>query len=383
MSDSEVKIHVSADADLKGIEKTQQEIAKLHNAAKAYESKGMTTAASSARADARVLERDVARFTKERAAAEKAVTKEVQTQHALKKAHIPISQRQASQSFALGREIISGGNPATSAGSLLASVGVRSGNPLVMAATFVVAAAAGIASVLAQETDKDKEQSLRLGGERANEKFQQQRNWGIAGSSAAFRSDALEAEQDAAKRRNDEPRLAEKARQKWYAPSTWEWGGLRKNEGRREQEMNQAEIAADLARQAADRKLAPERFLKSEGGLELDALRQHSKRSLAGSQAEFADKEIGKAFAEYKAKIAEGADAGTAKEMATMTYQNDLRDRQAQAGAGLVDARTGAGGAAAAAQWALQVNPNESTIKEGLDRVVAAIDTPPIKNHAK
>ena len=88
MADQDVKIHVSADGDLKKIEDAQKKIADLNRAAAAYESKGMDTAAKSARGDAREIERDVARMTKARAMEEKRVTQELKEQDALQKAGV-------------------------------------------------------------------------------------------------------------------------------------------------------------------------------------------------------------------------------------------------------------------------------------------------------
>jgi hypothetical protein len=59
--------------------------------------------------------------------------------------------------------------------------------------------------------------------------------------------------------------------------------------------------------------------------------------------------------------------------MATLTYKNDLRNRQDSAGAGMVDARTGGAGVAAAARWAMQQNPTGSEIGGKLDSLIGVV----------
>ena len=74
----EVKIHISED----GADATRAKIQELYKAAAAYESKGIDTAAKSARADAKALEGDLAKLGKERAVAQKEITREMAAQTA-------------------------------------------------------------------------------------------------------------------------------------------------------------------------------------------------------------------------------------------------------------------------------------------------------------
>jgi len=85
MPDGEVKIHITADGDSKKIEDMQKQILNLRRAAEAYDKNNkvdMSGAAKSARSEANALEREVLRMSKNRAAEEKLVTREMKEQTA-------------------------------------------------------------------------------------------------------------------------------------------------------------------------------------------------------------------------------------------------------------------------------------------------------------
>ena len=377
MPDGEVKIHIRADGDSKKIEDMQKRIADLRRAADAYDKNtkvDMGGAAQSARSDANALEREVLRMSKNRAAEEKLVTRELKEQTAERKAGISLSPRGISRAVGIGEQVLSGGNPASTASSLLTNAAATSGNPLIMAAAIAGAIATTVASVVAQEQDKDTMQGIKFDQRRAGERYDLQRQSGVFGSSGSLVSTALDADKEINQREASRTELAEKKRQKWYNPSTWEWGGLRKNEGHREEEVNEQEIIAAGIRKASALKRAQALYEQTEGGLELDSLRNRAKRSQAGNRAAFVDDEAGKALAKYREAKKQGASDSMAKEMATLTYQNDLRDRQANAGAGLVDSRSGGAGIAAAARWAMQGTPQGSEIGSKLETLIGVVN---------
>lgn len=357
-NEGEVKIHVSADADLKQIEAAQARIKELYKAAAVYEDKGITTAAASARADARSLERDVARFTRERAAAERVVTRELREQTAERKAGLNVGGRGAEamrSAMALGQDLVHGG-PQGAAGSLM-SAGMM-GGPAAMAAAVAAAVGAAIVTTLARESGLDKAQGLTIQREGFMRSYKTARQAGIFGSSGSLVSSALSATDEIAERQAQRGEIEERARVKWYDPSSWTWGGLRKNEGMRERERNEAAI--QQAEQERERAVeaAKVKFVKEEGGLELRALRARSERTLEGNREAFRAELGGEWLASYKAILQASGDEGMAKEMADLTVGNKVRDLQASAGAGLVDARTGGAGIAAAAQWSQQAFPD-------------------------
>ena len=377
MPDGEVKIHIRADGDSKKIEEMQKKIADLRRAADAYDKNtkvDMGGAAQSARSEAAGLEREVARLTKARASEEKAVTREMKEQTAERKAGIRLSPRRMAQAVGAGEQMMSGGDPARSASSLLVNAGMSSGNPIIMVTAVAAALATTLAGVMAKERDKDTEQRLKFDENRANERFDAKRAWGVFGGSGQLMGSALSSEKEAAQREAAGAGLKEKARQKWYDPSTWEFGGLRKNAGHREDEQNENERIAAEIRAGSQRKQAAARYQQTEGGLELDTLRDRSKRSLEGQRGAFVAEEAGKAFAKYTDAKKNGASEDMAKEMATLTYQNDLRDRQASAGAGLVDARSGGAEMAAAARWATQQMPQGSDIAGKLETLIGVVN---------
>jgi hypothetical protein len=126
-------------------------------------------------------------------------------------------------------------------------------------------------------------------------------------------------------------------------------------QGRHKVKASEQEEAAEAHRAGLLQEMAPRQFMEQEGGLQMDRLRQRAKRSLEGSRAAFVDDMAEQWLGTYRDiyNRTAGNDA-MAKEMADLTVQNSLRDRQATAGAGLVDAKTGGAGIAAAATWAMQ-----------------------------
>lgn len=389
-NEGEVKIHVSADTaeaerDLNRVSKAQERVTsgtpgspapasaattagreaqmvaaakariqELYRHAAAYEDKGIPQAAASARADARAIERDLARHARERAAAERAVTREVREQVAEKKAGIGGSVRLAN-AVSLGQDLVQGGPQAAAGGLMQAGMG---GGPVAMAAAVAAAVGTAIATTLAREGGKDKAQDLGVQQSGFMRSYRTSRQAGIFGSSAGLVSEALAATDEIEERKSQRGQIAERARVKWYDPSSWTWGGLRKNEGMREQEVNEAQIEQAEKERAAAIEKARRKYMAEEGGLEMRALRGRAERTLEGSREAFKAELGGDWLAKYKSVLQQSGDEGMAKEMADLTVGNKVRDLQASAGAGLVDARSGGAGVAAAAQWAQQAFPD-------------------------
>ncbi len=294
------------------------------------------------------------KINKEKADAERLATREVREQEAMRKAGVG----RIGGAISAGQGILSGGDSAQSASSTMLSAGMQSGSPHVMIAAAIGAALVGVAGLVAREMDKDTSQGLGIGERAANRGYQQGRQAGIFGSSGGLVSDALSADEDIEQRKNARSSIAEKARQKWYAPSTWEWFGMRKNEGTREQEVNEAEIENREKEKAEATKKAQAKYMSEEGGLRMESLRGRSQRSLAGSRSAFVADMGQEWLAKYKEELAASGSEDIAKEMADLTVSNKVRDRQASAGAGLVDAKSGGAEMAAAARWGMQSFPD-------------------------
>jgi len=135
---------------------------------------------------------------------------------------------------------------------------------------------------------------------------------------------------------------------------------------------DKAAQARDEAERDAAKKLAHEKFSTEEGGLELDAVRQRSKRTMAGIRAAQVDDMARSGLAEFRRLHGMGASDKEAKEGAMLKTENDLRDKQIASASGLVDARAGAGDIAAAARWSQMAMPGRDETMGTLD---SKIDT--------
>ena len=323
----------------------------------------MDAAAKSARADARVLERDVARWTKERATEERRVTQELKEQDALQKVGV-------------GRHLVTM-RSLTSAG-----LGALAGEVF--------------SSVVDQFSASE---SLANRGRATDARNQRQFTIlnSIRGTSGQVASEAWGAEENVATLKRDRPELEREQKYNTIKSSVegaaWGMGlgaavgsivpgigtllgmgigsvigGAVKGvpayfEGKNKLNQSDQERKKEEERGEKLSALAPELFMKQEGGLELDKLRQQSKRTMAGSRAAFADDMAQSWLKTYRDMYnrTKGNDQ-MAGEMADLSVQNQMRDRQAQAGAGLVDARSGGAEIAAAARWGMQATPGMSDV---------------------
>ncbi len=439
MSDGEVKIHISSDADTKGIdeagrklddlnkkdaqqpgrgtqnattvnpkppeppptsasvsaagwealEKRRQDLLAMRREQRQMEQQGDTKGAASVERKADKLERNIdregarllrvedaeakraeqdrgreakvrtseeRRAARERREAERHVTREMREQHGMRRAGV----NRAANIYSAGQQLASGG--AQAAPSMLMGGAAALANPLVMAAAIAGAVTLGITNMVAQQSYKDKAQALDLDAQGRSHSNRRARLQGVHGSSGALVSSAVQSEDEIAERKNQREALAEKARFKLFDPSTWTFGGLRKNAGQMEQNANEARIQELEQAKEKDLEAARKKFMAEEGGLDLRMLRGRSKRSQEGQREAFVAEMGQEWLAKYKGATTAGADEGTAKEMADLTVQNSMRDRQASAGAGLVDARSGGAEIAAAARWGGAVTP-------GMDQV--------------
>jgi len=117
----------------------------------------------------------------------------------------------------------------------------------------------------------------------------------------------------------------------------------------------------------AAKKLKHEQFTNEEGGLELDAIRARSQRTLSGIRQAQTNDLIRSGMTKFRAIKAQGGSDSEAKEGAMLDTQNQLRDKQLSAASGLVDARAGASDIAAAARWGQIVTPTMDAVKQALD----------------
>ena len=360
MPDGEVKIHLRADGDSKKIEDMQKRIADLRRAAAAYDSNNkvdMGGAAKSARSEAAGIEREIARMTKARATEERAVTQQLKEQGALQKAGVgrsPISMRGLS-SAGLG----------ALAGEIFSTVVDQ----------FAMAEQLGNRrTATAQGTER------QLAITRS-----------LRGTSAGAVSESYAAEDQAAQLRRERPQLETANKYNWInkAGEGAMWGagigagigsavpvlgtalgavaggliggairgGPAYFQGQNAEKQSKQDEEQQKEKAKAMEELAPKQFMETEGGLQRDKLQQRSKRTLEGQRAVFVDEMAESWLKTYRDIYSRTKDSGISKEMADTTVQNELRDRQAAAGAGLVDARSGGAAISAAAQWATGAFP--------------------------
>jgi hypothetical protein len=369
-NEGEVKIHVAGSADLQQIEAAQNKIKELYRAAAVYEDKGITTAAASARADARSLERDVARLTRERGQAERAITREMREQTAERRAGVGLLG-------ALSR---------AGAGVLVSDV-----------------LGSAIEQMAAGESLGNRRTATGAANQRQLAVFNS-----IRGTSGQMQDEVYAAEDRMAERERNKPQL--QTDQKFNTLSAAAEGGamgagigaalgsvvpvlgtalgallgaglgavvrgvpayLQGGNKIAQSNQDQEQDADKLAKLKAQKE---ERFMGTEGGLALDALRGRSKRSLGGQREAFTAEMAGAGLAQYREAKAAGASDDIAKEMSDLTVQNKLRDRQAQAGAELVDAHTGGAGIAAAASWATRQNPAQGDVTAKLETLISVVN---------
>jgi len=129
---------------------------------------------------------------------------------------------------------------------------------------------------------------------------------------------------------------------------------------------DKAAQARDEAERDAANALGQKKFHDEEGGLELDAVRQRSKRTMAGIRAAQVDDLARSGMAEFRRLKSMHASDTEAKEGAMLKTENELRDKQIASASGLVDARAGAGDIAAAARWSQMAMPGREETSAAL-----------------
>lgn len=331
---------------------------------------------SGIRAEAIKNERDAARLAKERAAAERATTNELKSQQALRKAGIGRSPIRMSSLTSAGIGAL--------AGDVLSSV------------IDQIGAEEGLINRRGATASRNTRQATILNS--------------IRGTSAQVSSEAWAAEDNTAQLKRDRPQL-ETAQKFGTMQATMEggaWGagigatigsivpGLGTAigavigagigaaskgipaylQGRNRLKQSEQDQLQEEERGKNLSELAPKLFMEQEGKLQLDKLRGQSKRTMAGQREVFAN-EMSEEYLKVYRDIynrTKGND-GIAQEMAGLTVENSLRDRQAQAGAGLVDAKSGGAAVAAAAQWGSKAFGISDILGPKLDALVSHVES--------
>ena len=290
---------------------------------------------------------------RERAAGEKDATRELREQESLR-------QKMSRGTVTLGRGMLNGGSLTGGVASLAGAAAM--GGPATLAVL-----AAGMA---AEEATKDFMERQGIANRDRASRASDQRNLNISagwrGTSSQVQSQQFGTEQEIFDREHQrEEILRRNKRAPWnplrvFGATTWE--------GERERDDNEKNIERLKKRHDAEEKLGHKKFTEEEGGLELDAVRQRSKRTMSGIRAAQVDDLARSGMGEYRRFKAMGATDDQAKEGAMLKTENDLRDRQIASASGLVDARSGAGDIAAAARWAQESMPGLNDLKNVLSQ---------------
>lgn len=367
-AEKEVTREVRAQGD--ELEETKKRIKDLYRSAAAYEANGMDTAAASARADARSLERDVARFTKEKAAEENRATREMREQDALRKAGITTMRQIGNIGVgALVGEIIPSVIDQIAAGETLSNRRAATESRNTRQAS-ILNSVRGTSGQVASEAWSAEDNVAQLRRERpqlqSDQKFNTARaigegaGWGagvgaVVGSVVPVLGTAVGAGIGAA--------LG--AAVKGIPAYLQGRNALKQSEQEEQQEEKRGK---NLTAMASDK------FLKEEGGLQLGALRGRSKRSLEGHREALVNEMAEQWLNTYRDVYnrTKGNDA-IASEIAGLTVKNRVIDTQAAAGAGLVDARSGGGEIAAAARWATGSFPGMSELATQINALHATV----------
>jgi hypothetical protein len=374
------------------IKALRAEAEKLRASADSYSNKHgfEDSRAKSARADASALEREAGRLERpfldaekhEQKAARDEKAKHLREQRAEDRAaaadertvkremHQEETHRQrfGRAGMRLGMEVAQGGSLTGGLSSLARS------NFSGLAGGAAVGAVAMIGLVEELTKDYMERQGIALRDQAARKMNERQLGImaGVRGTSGQAQSEQYAIEQRMAEREANRPDLEQEGKRAWFNPlrlfgsQTWEGQrNLDENDKKQKADADQLEKVAALKR---------EKFENEEGGLQLDALRNRSKRTLTGQRAAFMDEYLEKGLGMKRHMAAEGATPEQQNEAARLEMTNSLRDRQQAAGAGLVTARSGAADIARSAAWGQQVNPNESALIQRFDKMAAVWD---------
>lgn len=304
------------------------------------------------------------RTAEEKAAAKARLDALKQETHETKEQEM-VRNRITRSTMLLGREVMAGGSLAGGLGSMATAAGLI-GAP-------VMAAVGG--GMLVQELTKDYMERQGIANRDRASRATDQRNLGIRsgwrGTASGAQAAQFATEDEIFAREQERQEILQRNKRAWYNPlrlfgeTTWA--------GERERDENEKNIARLKERRAAEEAQTRQKFETEEGALELDAIRQRSKRTMNGIRAaQVDDAQISyvKKYREFRGK---GATDSEADEGARLSVENELRDKQIRAASGLVDARAGASDIAAAARWSQQAVPGWGQVKDGIDALHSTI----------
>lgn len=341
MADQEVEVSIKQTAQGNAIEETRRKIEELKRAAAGYDEKGMSTAAGSARAEARGLERDLARDARQRAQAER-----------------EIAQSRREQAAVARAEGAGGGGML---GGLLGRFVSFGG---------IAAGYASLANFFVGLQDRKDIFGASLGGRAQMDAFQRARLSGYRGTSSGLQGQVDSIEEEIASRESRRGELDRRA-QPWgtrQINKVLRFFGMserRDFEGAAAMNENEQEIARLQQKRGGLALARDSKFANEEGGLQLAAQRAR----IAGNFEEAKSLEIvGEGLGRYRSLREAGATEDQAREGASLGVRQRGIDMMRGLG-GLASGRDGRANIAALASLGASFNVSklESLTQQQID----------------
>jgi hypothetical protein len=222
-------------------------------------------------------------------------------------------------------------------------------------------AVAGVAAVGGQyamfrrgQKEQDYQEQNKMREEQAGDERSQEIAGGPLGSSGGSLQSEIGDVSEIRKREADRGRLAHARRHAWFGAKDWlarHSGGRWKTQEMRDEEDNENEINRSK-RDKGDSKKNLKKQWKEDGAINMQILEDLSEHSVAGVKKATVDTARKSWMAAYRKSVQEGASRDDALKIADMTVKQADWERAQARGAGLVSAKMGNAGVAAAAAWA-------------------------------
>jgi hypothetical protein len=204
------------------------------------------------------------------------------------------------------------------------------------------------------QKEQDYQEQNKMREEQAGDERSQEIAGGPLGSSGGSLQSEIGDVSEIRKREADRGRLAHARRHAWFGAKDWlarHSGGRWKTQEMRDEEDNENEINRSK-RDKGDSKKNLKKQWKEDGAINMQILEDLSEHSVAGVKKATVDTARKSWMAAYRKSVQEGASRDDALKIADMTVKQADWERAQARGAGLVSAKMGNAGVAAAAAWA-------------------------------
>lgn len=332
-----INIVVNQQSQGNALSETEARIKSLYQAAAAYENKGMFDAAKSARADARSLEKDLTRESKERLLAERAVTTQKAEQAAIERAQLAMANQRRTRILNAAAGAIESTAGASPLRGVTGALGV--GNPIASIGMAIAAAVTGAMASFSRQAHDVDVMNLEAATGRAVSARRLQRLASFEGTSGAAREAEMSSGDELVRLQAERDELEKKAEVKWFDPSSW-WGAITgRNRNALLKNSADQQTASDNMRTESEIK---SKKFSQDGAKEIEIAEKKAKGEMASAKA------VEMALQYHREIIRVQQEGGTKEDAirgADAKFAADIRQRE-QSLAGLISARTGASAAA-------------------------------------